>query len=132
METSERTCCSDVRDSRLGRKRGTKGAQRHTLIFERQVREDRRYVRPTDVKKMLLKQARSTYRKKWASKHEHEELKEGIWLEPALALLRRRTKEEWTDKHSNVATKLVCAECWNKKRGLQRRKWQRHCDTSSK
>ena len=30
-----------------------------------------RYVCPKDVKKMLLKQARSTYWMKWAAKHEH-------------------------------------------------------------
>ena len=34
-------------------------------------------------------------------------MKEGIWLQPALALLRRKTKEEWTDKHRHVARKLV-------------------------
>ena len=48
---------------------------------------DMRYVCPKDVKKKLLKQARSTYWKKWEAKHEYEELKEGIWLELALALL---------------------------------------------
>ena len=56
---------------------------------------DMRYVCPKDVTKMLLKQARSTYWKKWAAKHEYEELKEGFWLEPALALLRKKTKKEW-------------------------------------
>ena len=29
-------------------------------------------------------------------------MKEGIWLEPALALLRKKTKEEWTEKHRKV------------------------------
>ena len=67
---------------------------------------DMRYVCPKDVKKMLLNQARTTYCKKWDTKHEDEELKEGIWLEPTLALLRRRTKEGWTDKHRFVARKL--------------------------
>ena len=66
-----------------------------------------RHVCPQDVKKMLLQQARSTYWKKWTAKHEYEELKDGISLEPALALLRRKTKEEWTHKHRNVARKLV-------------------------
>ena len=55
---------------------------------------------------MLLKQARSTYWKKWAAKHEYEELKEGFWLEPALAL-RKKTKGECTEKRRNVARKLV-------------------------
>ena len=34
--------------------------------------------------------ARSVYWKKWAAKHEYEELKEGTWLEPALAMLRKK------------------------------------------
>ena len=58
---------------------------------------------PKDVKNMFLQQARSICWKKWAAKHEYEELKEGIWLEPALALLRQKTKEEGTEKHRNVA-----------------------------
>ena len=66
-----------------------------------------RYVCPKDVKNMLLKQARSTCWRKWEVNHEYEELKEGVWLEPALALLRRKTKDEWTDKHRHVARKLV-------------------------
>ena len=34
-----------------------------------------------------------------AVKHEHEELKEGVWLEPALALLRKKTKIETLPEH---------------------------------
>ena len=63
-----------------------------------------------------MKQARSTYRRKWAAKQEYEELKEGIWLEPALALLRRKTKDEWTDEHRHVARKLVLEGGWVQKR----------------
>ena len=85
---------------------GIEWPQRHTLIFEGRVRVDMRHVCPKDVKKLLLKQARSTYWKKWAAKHENEELKEGRWLEPALALMRKKTKEEWTEKHRNVAEEL--------------------------
>ena len=36
-----------------------------------------RYVCPKDVKKMLLQQARTVCWKKWAAKHECEELKGG-------------------------------------------------------
>ena len=43
--------------------------------------------------------------KKWAAKHEHEELKEGAWLEPGVALLRKKVKDNWTGKHRNVARK---------------------------
>ena len=38
------------------------------------------------------KMAISTYWSMLVAKHEYAELKEGIWLEPALALLRRKTK----------------------------------------
>ena len=74
---------------------GTNWPHWHTLIFEGQTGVDMRYVCPKGTKKMHLKQTRS------AAKHEHEELKE------ALALLRKKTKEEWTETHRNVARKLV-------------------------
>ena len=59
----------------------------HTLIFEGDRTIDVRHVCPKDVKKLILQQARTVDWKKWAAMHEYEELKEGIWLEPALALL---------------------------------------------
>ena len=77
---------------------------------------DMRYVCPKGVKNMLLQQARTVYWKKSAAKHEFEELKEGIWLEPALALMRKKMKEEWTEKHRNVARKLVLEGCWVQQR----------------
>ena len=60
-----------------------------------------------DVKKMLLGQARSTCWRKWAAKHEYKEVQEGIWLEPVLALLRKKTQAKWTDRHRNTVRKLV-------------------------
>ena len=95
---------------------GIKWPQRPTLIFEGQVQVDMRCVCPKDVKQMLMKQARSSFWRKWAAKDEYEELKEGIWLEPALALLRRKTTDEWTDKHRHVARKLVLEGGWVQKR----------------
>ena len=90
---------------------GIRWPQRHTLIFESDRRIDMRYVCPKDVKKMLTHQGRTIYWKRWAAKHENEELKEGIWLEPALALLRK--KEDWIEeKHRNVARKLLLEGCW--------------------
>ena len=65
---------------------------------------------------MVLHQARAVCWKKWAAKHEYEELKESIWLEPALALLRKKTKGEWTEKHRNVARKLVLEGGWVQKK----------------
>ena len=52
-----------------------------------------RYVCPKDVKKMLLQQARTVYWKKWAAKHEYEELKERFgwsWLWRCCARKRRK------------------------------------------
>ena len=43
-----------------------------TLLFKEQVAVDMRVVCPQDVKKMLLKQARMAFWKKWAAKHECE------------------------------------------------------------
>ena len=37
-------------------------------------------------------------------------------MEPALALLRKKTKEEWTEKHRNVARKLALEGGWVQKR----------------
>ena len=48
---------------------------------------DMRFTCPKDVKKLLMQRARSVYWKKWAAKHEYEELKEGTWLELGRALL---------------------------------------------
>ena len=75
-------------------------------MFEGGRKIDMRYVCPEDVKNMLLQQGRTVYWKKWAAKHEYEELIEGIWLEAALALLRKKTKDEWTEKASKRGQKL--------------------------
>ena len=89
---------------------GIKWPQWQTSILDGEARINMRCVCPTDVMKVLLQQARTVYWKKWAAKHEYEELKEGISLELALALMRKKTKEDWTEKHRNVATKLVWKE----------------------
>ena len=43
---------------------------------------------------MLLKRTRMVYWKKWAAKHELEALKEGVWMEPQRAMLRRKTNTQ--------------------------------------
>ena len=86
---------------------GIKWSQWDTLIFEEQMKVDMRVVCPQDVQMMLLKQARMIYWKRWAAKHECEELEEGVWLEPIQAVLRRQTNEVWTEKHRHVTRKLV-------------------------
>ena len=95
---------------------GIKWPHWHTLVFEGDRRIDMRYVCPKDVKKMLVQQGRTICWKKWAAKHEYEEFKEDIWLEPALALLREKTKEDWTEKHQHVARKLVLEGGWLQKK----------------
>ena len=54
--------------------------------------------------------------RQWAAKHEYEELKESIRLEPALALLRKKTNAEWTIRHRNVARKIFLERGWVQKR----------------
>ena len=81
---------------------GIKWPYWQTLIFGNDTKIGMRFVCPQDVKKMLVQRARSVYWMKWAAKNEYEELKEGAWLEPGLALLRKKVKENWTDKHRNV------------------------------
>ena len=77
---------------------------------------DMRFVCPKDVEKMLMQRARSVYWKKWAVKHEYEELREGAWLEPGLALLRKKVKEIWTEKHRNAAREIFVEGRWTQKR----------------
>ena len=55
---------------------GMKWTYWHTWIISDETRVDMRIVRPRDILKMLVERARSVYWKKWAAKHEHEELKE--------------------------------------------------------
>ena len=87
----------------------------HTLIFEGEIRVDMRYVCPKDDEK-TLQRARTVCWKKWAAMHEIEQMKEGAWLEPALGLLREKTKGDWTGKHRNVARKLVLEGGWVQKK----------------
>ena len=54
---------------------GMKWPQWHTLMFSDEINIDMRLVRPKDVRKMLVHRAPSVYWKKWAAKHEYEELK---------------------------------------------------------
>ena len=95
---------------------GTKWPRWHTLIFEGIIRVDMRQVCPKDVKKMLLGQARSTCWRKWAAKHECEELKEGTrgWSQPWLCCEGRLRKGGL--KHRSVARKLVLESGWVQKR----------------
>ena len=95
---------------------GFKWPQWRTLIVESEVRIDMRSVCPKDMKKMLLQQARSVCWKKSATRHEYEDFKEGIWLELALAVLRKKTKEELTEKHRHVSRKLILEGGWVQKR----------------
>ena len=86
---------------------GIKWPHWRTLFFEGGTRVDMGYVCPKDVQKMLMQRARTVHWKKWAAKHHIEELKDGVWLEPALAMLRKKTKRDCTDKHRNVAKKIA-------------------------
>ena len=88
----------------------------HILMFSDEIKIDMRFACPKDVKKMLVQKARSVNWKKRAAKHEYEELKEGAWLEPGLALLRKKMKANWTEKHRNVARNIFLEGVWTQKR----------------
>ena len=55
---------------------GIKWSYWHTLIFDSDTKIDMTFVCLKDVKKVLVLTARSVYWKKWAAKHEYEDLKE--------------------------------------------------------
>ena len=82
---------------------GIKWPQWHTLMFE----GPETVYMIVDAQTMFLRQARMVYWRKWAAKHECDELKEGVWLDPMRAVLRRRIDEELTDKHRNVMRNFV-------------------------
>ena len=65
---------------------GIRCPQWHTLMSSDEMKINMRFVCPKDVKKMLEQRAPSVYWKKWAAKHEYEELNEGAWLYPGLTL----------------------------------------------
>ena len=77
-----------------------------------------RYVCPQDVKKDAGTEDPISVRKKWATKHEYEEFKAGSWLGPGLALVRKKEKGDWTEKHRNVARKIFLGGCWTQKRSF--------------
>ena len=96
---------------------------------------------------MLVQKARSVYWKKWAAKHEQEELKEGAWTDPALVLLRQKAKGVWTEKHRNVARRSSWKAVGTEKHGpyhcsewhavrrdilVSFRKWEQNARTSKK
>ena len=57
----------------------------------------------------------------WAAKHELEVLKEGAWIEPALAFLLKKTKGVLTEKHRNVAREIFLEGGWTQKRQFDTR-----------
>ena len=77
---------------------------------------------------MLAQRARSVYWKKWAARHEQEELKEGAWIEPAPALAKE-SERVWTEKHRNVARKIFSEGGWTQKETI--RYWLVGCQSMS-
>ena len=67
-----------------------------------------------------------------AAKRECEDLKEGVWLEPIQAVLKKNTNQACTDKHRHVMRKLVLDGGWVQKRlydsGLSDDKTCRGCN----
>ena len=66
---------------------GIKWPPWHTMLFEGQVTVEKEIgVCPAGPKHMLLKQEKMDQWKRWAAKHECEELKDGAWLQPIQAV----------------------------------------------
>ena len=87
---------------------GIKWPYWHILMFEGQETVDVRVVCPQDVKKMLRRQTTTVYWRRWPAKHECEELKEGVSLDPIQAMLRWKINDEWTEKHRKCDAKACC------------------------
>ena len=79
----------------------------HVHLFEDGIIVDMKVACAQDVKKMLRRQAKEVVEKRWATKHEYEELTDGVWVEPLQALPIRKTNQKRTAKHVNVARKLI-------------------------
>ena len=54
-----------------------------------------------------MQQAWLVYWKKWAAKHEYEELKEGIWLEPGCGIAAQENKRRLVRKASQGGQKIA-------------------------
>ena len=80
-----------------------------------------RHVCPKDVKKMLFKKARSAYWKKWAAKHEYEELEEDAWIFQGQVGVCSQDVQNIFLKQSGVVCLKTCAakqECEELKDGV--------------
>ena len=89
------------------RELGFQSPQWHILLFEEQVAVDLRVVRPQNVIMMFLEPATMVYWRMWGAKHECDDLKAGVELEPIGAMLGRKTHEAWRDKHRNAMRKWI-------------------------
>ena len=98
VETGERTC----RSCSVRATWASSGLSGTHCCLKNKGRVYMRVVCPRDVKKMLRKLARTTYWRKWASRHDSEELMEGVRFDPLKAMLRKKIMKNWTDKHRNV------------------------------
>ena len=69
------------------------------------------------------------YWKKWAAKHEYEELKEGAWLEPGLALFAKESEEELDRKASQCGQEDLFERRLDEKKAF--RYWMGGCQSVS-
>ena len=71
---------------------GVKWPQRHNLMFDEKTIVDMWEVCLQDVTKMFIQRGREVQCKEWAAKHECEELKEGVWIEPMLMMQKKEVE----------------------------------------
>ena len=66
----------------------------HVHLFEDGIIVDMKVAYTQDMKNMPRRQAKEVVEKRWATKHEYEELTDGVWVEPLLALPTRKTNQK--------------------------------------
>ena len=93
---------------------------------------DMREVCPQDVRKLWIQRTKEVQWKKWAAKHECEELKEGVWIDPVPVMQDRKWSATRTSKHRNGMRKLGIEGGWVQKKleniGWSDEKMSRGCE----
>ena len=75
---------------------------------------------PQDVKPTELKHATETFWRQWATQHEVDEMKEGIWFEIVEALIGGTHKRMWTaDRAGHVRSWVWFMEVGHRQHALQ-------------
>ena len=72
-----------------------------------------------DVEMTLMRHAKEVHWQTWAKKHDIEEPKEGVWLEPVKAMLKRKVSHRWTARHAAQARSWVISGAWTQQEAVR-------------